>query len=408
MGRTRNNAKRRGGNPQRGTKARSSLQLLALPKQETPSKNAKRKGNNSHRSRAATKVDERKQKYVEGGVYERSQKKVAERTLVIDLPVEFPDHFAPFNKGADLVNKKVKEWPTPADLPSITDDDTLTVLIKTRDPTPEQLAKFGPGGTGIWFNNKKFTDSTALTVLAKAGWPRYLIMRFGKVISIETQKKLLKFWDHLVSLGLKFPDPEPQRSTTPAVHLGAWGLYDGRPRITTDSRQEKISDPDKRAIVCGAMDKLLGVFKDEVVPPLENVMHRHAPEQTRVQSIVYQYVLKHLAKQFEHRPNLDFGGLFFSVACKEGSSEVIHIDWNDNLHKFALVFCVGDYVGGEFCAPQIGHRIPLQPGAVLAVRTRLLAHCATVVGRGRRLVFTCFTDSPLLERALVNADFAYV
>jgi hypothetical protein len=172
------------------------------------------------------------------------------------------------------------------------------------------------------------------------------------------------------------------------------------------------------------MDKFLGVFKHDVVPPLENVMYRHAPEQTRVQSMcvalinficcsqlffrVYQYVLKHLAKQFERRPNLDFGGLFFSVACKEGSSEVIHIDWNDNLHKFALVFCVGDYVGGEFCAPQIGHRIPLQPGAVLAVRTRLLAHCATVVGRGRRLVFTCFTDSPLLERALVNADFAYV
>jgi hypothetical protein len=191
---------------------------------------------------------------------------------------------------------------------------------------------FGPDGTGIWFTNKKFADPTALTVLAKAGWPWYLIMRFGKVISIETQKKLLKFWDHLVSLGLKFPDPEPQRSTTPAVHLGAWGLYDGRPRITTDSRQEKIGDPDKRAIVCGAMDKFLGVFKHDVVPPLENVMYRHAPEQTRVQSMcvalinficcsqlffrVYQYVLKHLAKQFERRPNLDFGGLSPSPAKK--------------------------------------------------------------------------------------------
>lgn len=119
------------------------------------------------------------------------------------------------------MDKKVKEWPTPADLPSITDDNTLTVLIKTRDLTPKQLTMFGPGGTGVWFTNKKFADPTALTVLAKAGWPRYLIMHFGKVISIETQKKLLKFWDHLVSLGLQFPDPEPQRSTTPAVHLGA-------------------------------------------------------------------------------------------------------------------------------------------------------------------------------------------
>ena len=40
------------------------------------------------------------------------------------------------------------------------------------------------------------------------------------------------------------------------------------------------------------------------------------------------------------------------------------------------------------------------------VRTRLLAHCAHV-GSGRRLVFTCFTDSTLLEQT-ITGDFAFL
>jgi hypothetical protein len=87
------------------------------------------------------------------------------------------------------------------------------------------------------------------------------------------------------------------------------------------------------------------------------------------------------------------------------SSEIIYIDWNNNLHKFTLVFCI---VKGKFCGLQIGYHIPLQLSAVLAVRTWLLAHCATVVGYGRRLVFTYFTNRPLLEKVLVATDFAYV
>ncbi|KAJ7163193.1 hypothetical protein C8R46DRAFT_818286, partial [Mycena filopes] len=78
-------------------------------------------------------------------------------------------------------------------------------------------------------------------------------------------------------------------------------------------------------------------------------------------------------------PALNFGGLFFTIAIKEGSSERIHIDWNDCLQKYALIFCAGDYTGGDFCIPQLKIRIPLRPGSVLAVRTRLLAHCATEV-----------------------------
>ncbi|KAJ7775044.1 hypothetical protein B0H16DRAFT_1247598, partial [Mycena metata] len=43
--------------------------------------------------------------------------------------------------------------------------------------------------------------------------------------------------------------------------------------------------------------------------------------------------------------DMDFGGTFFMIGVKEGGSEVIHIDWNDNLHKFALIFTAGDASG---------------------------------------------------------------
>lgn len=101
---------------------------------------------------------------------------------------------------------------------------------------------------------------------------------------------------------------------------------------------------------------------------------------------------------------MDFGVTFFTIAVKEGGSEIIHIDWNDNLHKFALIFAAGDWEGGEFCIPQLGVRIPLRPGQVIAVRTRLLAHCSAPI-LGRRIVFTCFTDSTLLEHTLCDKDY---
>ncbi|KAJ7817680.1 hypothetical protein B0H14DRAFT_2373847, partial [Mycena olivaceomarginata] len=119
---------------------------------------------------------------------------------------------------------------------------------------------------------------------------------------------------------------------------------------------------------------------------------------------IYQRIRATLQHKFRDRPNLDFGGLFFTIAVKEGSSEVLHVDWNDNLHTYAIIFAIGDYTGGEFCVPQIGHHIPLRPGAVLAARTRLLAHCSHI-GCGRHLVFTCFTDSTLLSQTIAGGDF---
>ncbi|KAJ7264034.1 hypothetical protein B0H12DRAFT_988829, partial [Mycena haematopus] len=81
-------------------------------------------------------------------------------------------------------------------------------------------------------------------------------------------------------------------------------------------------------------------------------------------------------------PNLDFTRLFTCIACKAGSSEVLHIDWNDELSRYAIVVVVGKFTGAHFCTPQLGIHIPVRGGSVLVVKTRLLAHCATVVASG--------------------------
>lgn len=114
-----------------------------------------------------------------------------------------------------------------------------------------------------------------------------------------------------------------------------------------------------------------------------------------------------LGDAVDERPAMDFGGLFLTMAVKEGSSEHTHIDWNESIQKYSLIFCAGDFRGGEFCTPQLNTRVPLQPGSVLAARTRILAHCSAPVS-GRRLVFTCFTDSTLLGLVLKGREFVVV
>lgn len=85
------------------------------------------------------------------------------------------------------------------------------------------------------------------------------------------------------------------------------------------------------------------------------------------------------------------------MAVKEGASELLHLDWNDDEDNMAFVLPVGDWEGGEFCCPQLGEKIPIRPGQVFAVTARVLVHCSAPVTNGRRVVFTLFTDNILLK-----------
>ena len=99
---------------------------------------------------------------------------------------------------------------------------------------------------------------------------------------------------------------------------------------------------------------------------------------------------------FATRPALDFGGVFFTVAVKEGSSEIVHLDFNDHPDNIAWIVPLGDWEGGEFCVPQLGIKVPLHAGQVIAAMTRNLAHCSAPA-HGLRLILTLFSDKTLIN-----------
>lgn len=85
------------------------------------------------------------------------------------------------------------------------------------------------------------------------------------------------------------------------------------------------------------------------------------------------------------------------MAVKEGSSEIVHIDWSDDVNTITWVWAVGDWTGAAFRAPQLGIEIDIRPGQLFGVMARTVAHLAAPQISGRRVVFTCFTDSLILN-----------
>jgi predicted 2-oxoglutarate/Fe(II)-dependent dioxygenase YbiX len=104
---------------------------------------------------------------------------------------------------------------------------------------------------------------------------------------------------------------------------------------------------------------------------------------------------------------LDFYGAFFTFAIKEGTSEIFHVDWNDDLDSITWLIPLGDWEGGELVLPQKGIecRIPIRPGDVFGFMARTLVHCTTPVTKGRRVILTCFSDSNILRHGRFKLFF---
>ncbi|KAF8574688.1 hypothetical protein K439DRAFT_1371769, partial [Ramaria rubella] len=102
-------------------------------------------------------------------------------------------------------------------------------------------------------------------------------------------------------------------------------------------------------------------------------------------------------------PGLDFKGVFFCLAIKEGSSQIIHLDWTDHPWTYAWVILIGEgWQGGELCLPQLGKKVPTRPGQVIAFTARTLAHFAAPHMGGRRIVLTGFSDVYLVSHSLAQ------
>ncbi|KAJ7858918.1 hypothetical protein B0H14DRAFT_3631944 [Mycena olivaceomarginata] len=183
----------------------------------------------------------------------------------IHLDIPFPDHFLKFNKSSKSVTDlAAKLWTTPPEeLPKITEDDRLTLLIKTNPPTDAQLKQMGPGGVGGWlardFKGKErdVLSNQEWAALEADGMPRYLAMRFARLIPLDILDALLHAWQVMIDLGVRFPATELQRSGSLALYLAIWLVHGNGIRISGDSLQNylaKLKDQTQHTAVITAMD----------------------------------------------------------------------------------------------------------------------------------------------------------
>ncbi|KAG2116857.1 hypothetical protein BD769DRAFT_1390944 [Suillus cothurnatus] len=131
-----------------------------------------------------------------------------------------------------------------------------------------------------------------------------------------------------------------------------WEVTSCMPYLTAEIRNQT-----PQAIT--VIDTLLKYIGNFIAGKICSVFETHAPEQWEAMQRAYRRVQIILAAQLLECPSLDFGGSVFAVTVKEGGSQLIHINWHDCHAIWAFVFAIGDWEGGEFCAPELGIKIPI-------------------------------------------------
>ncbi|KAJ7328890.1 hypothetical protein DFH08DRAFT_751493 [Mycena albidolilacea] len=356
-----------------------------------------------HRSQERTKT--RKTEYLKpGGVHDQDQRKIRRLTETIRVPT-FPAEFLVSARNSKSVRKVIAEqYPTPvADLPCLGVSDDKVLIVPAPPLTEEQQGLVGPAQMALYNLKRPGTTSAMVDFLNDVGPIPFLLLRCSNVLSPVIQARFCRAFDGFVAAKPSSLHSEPTRSSKTAYHFGIWSLYLNEPMVTTDTRQPTKSVKEQ-AVLIPLIDRLLRLVQKHMMPRARRLILRYAPQQIEILSPVYERVKKVLAKELADRPVLDFGGLWFCVAVKEGCSEIIHLDFNDTHTLVAIIWVVSrensSWTGGEFSVPQLGGKIPFSGGQMIAARTRILAHCgAQIIGKGR-IAFTCFSDSQLVEQTL--------
>ena len=103
-------------------------------------------------------------------------------------------------------------------------------------------------------------------------FPLYLWARFDKVITKQTQRKLLQLWDVFQPLAEHTGNHgrDKNRGPTDAYHFGIWEHYGQHPRVTQDSIQQSPE-------AIKALDGLLDIVAGPIATSVNNLLMYHAP-----------------------------------------------------------------------------------------------------------------------------------
>ncbi|KAK7450153.1 hypothetical protein VKT23_013036 [Stygiomarasmius scandens] len=306
-------------------------------------------------------------------------KKIDPRTVQLTA-IDFQDDTFRMPSNAAVLNKYIQQcWPglTPSSLP--------------REECPGRLCIYAHPNM----------------LKRNPGMPRILVLWLENVISPSAQKVYIRLFDHMRSL-VKFPhlSVDANRSTmNGAIHCGRWSHSCSEVVVTRDCRSRATGGIQIEEGI-EAIDNFMWEIQDDLVPAVLGAMKMEDPEMYARMIHAHKFVRATIRRLYsrdqylETRCCLDFKGAFLCVAIKEGSSEVFHLDWQDDPNSLAWIAPLGEgWTGGDFCLPQLNIRIPIYPGQVLGAQTRRLIHCRSPVESGRRIVVTCFTDRGTLKKA---------
>jgi hypothetical protein len=102
--------------------------------------------------------------------------------------------------------------------------------------------------------------------------PPFLVLRHDSIISPKKLSEILAAWDFVQSTSPKHHIKRENRSATPGYHWGIWEITLDHPCITRESREQS-----KEAIL--AIDQLLGLVKELVVPKIIKMTKEYLPVQ---------------------------------------------------------------------------------------------------------------------------------
>jgi hypothetical protein len=214
---------------------------------------------NGRRSVAA--AERRKLRWLAKGGLERADKVLAEKTSGLSLQCLF--NFTNYSLAAITLSSL--QYPyhlvgAPIDAKKVTQtiEDIFPGLIPSNLPSVSEEGRF-------------FIPTPPIIRSLRPLHPPYLVGRFDKIVKEQVAKALIAAWKELVSLDVRFPKAESNRSKTPALHLGIWEQYGSTPRISLDSRQkDKVNE---------AMDKFLHIVHCSIAPKIFNILRSHYPQQ---------------------------------------------------------------------------------------------------------------------------------
>lgn len=177
--------------------------------------------------------------------------------------------------------------------------------------------------------------------------------KFAKVIPVRTAERLKTLFREMVLKGLKHSEKDldyNRASTSRAWHFGIWQKYAKRPQITADTK-------DQNEAVTILLKEFLTIISTDIAPQVARLYEKYYPTEWKTQQMYVPFksvftcfdlfsrawgrVKSIFKKKLLEHPYLDFGGAFFAIAVKEGSSDVDHLDWTDGLDNITFVTAVG-------------------------------------------------------------------